>query len=59
ASLVICYGDYNCDGGVDSGDIEVFFEDWESANPNADVLFDGGIDFADIEVFFQHWEAGC
>lgn len=53
-----CPADYNQDGGVDGGDIEAFFIDWEAGSGAADVNFDGGIDGADIEAFFIAWEAG-
>lgn len=59
ATLSICIGDFNCDGGIDGADIESFFLDWEAGNPAADINADGGIDGADVEFFFEHWEGGC
>jgi hypothetical protein len=53
-----CAADYNADGGVDGGDIEGFFTDWESGVGCSDVNQDGGIDGGDIEAFFLLWEAG-
>jgi len=53
-----CYADYNQDGGVDGGDIESFFNDWESGSAAADVNQDGGVDGSDIETFFVQWENG-
>ncbi len=53
-----CYADYNQDGGVDGGDIEAFFSDWESGSSFADVNQDGGIDGGDIETFFIQWSNG-
>ncbi|MBS0195498.1 MAG: immunoglobulin domain-containing protein [Planctomycetes bacterium] len=59
ATLTVCIGDFNCDGGIDGGDADAFFADWEAGNTAADVNSDGGIDGADVSVFFEHWEAGC
>ncbi|MFZ4430756.1 MAG: hypothetical protein ACOYPS_10420 [Phycisphaerales bacterium] len=53
-----CAADYNQDGGVDGGDIESFFADWEASGGCSDVNQDGGVDGSDIESFFQVWEAG-
>ncbi len=53
-----CAADYNQDGGVDGGDIESFFADWEASSGCSDVNQDGGVDGGDIEAFFQVWEAG-
>ena len=53
-----CAADYNQDGGVDGGDIESFFSDWEASGGCSDVNQDGGVDGGDIEAFFQVWEAG-
>lgn len=58
-TLVICIGDFSCDGGVDGADIGAFFENWEAGDSNADVNADGGVDGADVSTFFEHWEAGC
>lgn len=59
ATLTICPGDFNCDGGVDGEDVGAFFREWESGNAAADVNADGGVDGADVSAFFEHWEAGC
>jgi hypothetical protein len=53
-----CAADYNQDGGVDGGDIETFFSEWEASAGCSDVNQDGGVDGGDIEAFFQVWEAG-
>ncbi len=53
-----CPADYNNDGGVDGGDVEAFFNDWETGLTNADVNQDGGVDGGDVETFFLAWEAG-
>jgi len=55
-----CTGDYNQDGGIEGGDIEAFFTDWEVSAPCADVNQDGGVDGTDVEFFFVAWEqSGC
>jgi choice-of-anchor C domain-containing protein len=53
-----CPADYNQDGGVDGGDIDVFFAAWESGGCDGDVNADGGVDSGDVEHFFASWEAG-
>jgi hypothetical protein len=54
-----CTADFNCDGGVDGGDVEVFFMQWADAAIQADFNQDGGIDGSDVEAFFSRWEQGC
>ena len=53
-----CPADYNQDGGVDGGDVESFFTDWENSAGCADTNADGGIDGGDVEAFFVVWQAG-
>lgn len=53
-----CAADYNQDGGVDGGDIESFFLDWQASLPCADTNVDGGVDGSDIESFFLDWQRG-
>ncbi|MBL8999623.1 MAG: hypothetical protein JNK25_00640 [Phycisphaerae bacterium] len=53
-----CVADYNSDGGVDGGDVEAFFIDWESGDSAADVNEDGGVDGGDVEFFYLAWESG-
>jgi hypothetical protein len=53
-----CVADYNQDGGVDGGDVEAFFLDWEAGHSNADVNEDGGVDGGDVETFYVAWESG-
>jgi len=53
-----CPADFNKDGGVDGGDVESFFIDWEAGTGCSDTNLDGGIDGGDIETFFLAWEAG-
>ncbi|MBX3384205.1 MAG: hypothetical protein KF864_11930 [Phycisphaeraceae bacterium] len=53
-----CAADYNQDGGVDGGDVEAFFIDWENAEGCSDVNEDGGVDGSDVEFFFIVWEQG-
>lgn len=50
--------DFNCDGGVDGADVEVFFTVWMTGESRADANRDGGVDGADVEAFFRVWEAG-
>ena len=59
ATLTICIGDFNCDGGVDGADVGAFFDEWEAGNSIADTNADGGVDGADVSTFFERWEAGC
>jgi hypothetical protein len=59
AGLEICYGEFNCDGGVDGTDVSDFFAAWEDGLGIADVNQDGGVDGADVEFFFARWENGC
>ncbi|MCX5691580.1 MAG: hypothetical protein NTV94_17610, partial [Planctomycetota bacterium] len=59
ATLTICIGDFNCDGGVDGEDVGAFFVRWENGDAGAYVNADGGVDGGDVSAFFEHWEAGC
>jgi len=52
----ICIADFNCDGGVDFGDVGAFFSAWESGISNADINEDGGVDGDDVNRFFTAWE---
>ncbi len=53
-----CPADYNQDGGIDGGDVQAFFADWEAGEGRADVNQDGGIDGGDVGTFFMAWEHG-
>jgi hypothetical protein len=53
-----CIADFNADGGVDGGDIEAFFQVWQTGEQFADVNRDGGVDGLDIQIFFIEWETG-
>lgn len=59
AALVVCSGDFNCDGGIDGADLDSFFSAWEDGADAADVNRDGGVDGADVQEFFVRWEAGA
>lgn len=59
APLLLCPGDFNCDGGVDGADVGAFFSVWEAGESMADMNADGGVDGADVGAFFAHWESGC
>jgi hypothetical protein len=54
----LCPADYNNDGGVDQGDLEAFFADWEQGAPCADTSRDGGVDGNDVDAFVTMWMAG-
>jgi uncharacterized membrane protein len=53
-----CAADYDDNGGVDGGDLAVFFADFEQGAPCADVDENGGVDGGDIGTFFTAFEAG-
>jgi len=53
-----CPADYNGNGGVDGGDVEAFFVDWQDGLPAADVDRNGGTDGGDVETFFIAWQNG-
>ncbi len=55
---VRCPADFNCDGGIDGVDIEVFVDAWSGGDLSADANQDGGVDAADIDVFFEAWSSG-
>lgn len=59
ASISVCIGDFDCNGGTDGADIAAFFMAWESGVSLADVNHDGGVDGSDIMAFFNRWSAGC
>ncbi|MBS0197628.1 MAG: immunoglobulin domain-containing protein [Planctomycetes bacterium] len=59
AQLTICPGDFNCDGGVDGGDVTDFYTAWGNGDAAADLNCDGGVDNGDVQVFFAHWSNGC
>ncbi|MBS0196230.1 MAG: hypothetical protein JSR77_05680 [Planctomycetes bacterium] len=56
---VLCYADFNQDGGIDGADVDVFFVAWENGDFSADVNLDGGIDGSDVDAFFAAWETGA
>jgi hypothetical protein len=55
---VRCPADFNCDGGIDGVDIEVFVEAWAAGDLSADANQDGGVDASDIDAFFEAWSSG-
>ncbi|MCX5691585.1 MAG: hypothetical protein NTV94_17635, partial [Planctomycetota bacterium] len=55
---VRCSADFNCDGGVDGGDIEAFYVAWSAGDLSADANQDGGVDGSDVEAFMAAWSAG-
>ena len=59
ASLLVCPGDFNCNGAVDGDDVVTFFAQWDSGSPAADVNSDGAVDGDDVISWFSSWDAGC
>lgn len=57
-TLPRCFADFNTDGGIDGGDVESFFAEWEAGSTSADVNADGGVDGSDVGTFFVTWEQG-
>ncbi len=53
-----CAADYDGNGGVDGGDLALFFADFEQGAPCADVDLNGGVDGGDLATFFTFFEAG-
>jgi hypothetical protein len=53
-----CAADFNCDGGVDGGDVVAFFGDWQGGESRADTNGDGGVDGEDVASFFEWWQRG-
>jgi len=59
AALVVCTGDWNCDGVVDFNDFLAFLNDFNAQNPRADLNGDGAIDFNDFLAFLNHFNTPC
>lgn len=53
-----CAADYDGNGGVDGGDLAMFFADFEAGAGCADVDQNGGVDGGDLATFFTLFEAG-
>jgi len=53
-----CRSDFNRDGGIDAGDIGVFFDAWQAGMPDTDLNIDGGVDATDVYYFFDLWTNG-
>jgi PKD repeat protein len=61
--VLLCEGDFDCDGDVDAGDVatllvdfgrSIFFNPCESGNPcNGDFLCDGDVDADDVSKFLK------
>lgn len=58
ALLTVCAADFNCDGGVDGGDVETFFAAWASSTDSSDINSDGGVDGGDVAAYFTEWARG-
>jgi cytochrome c peroxidase len=55
----VCIADMDFNGGVDGGDIGVFFTYFEAGDLAADLDKNGGVDGGDLAIFFNAFEAGC
>lgn len=55
----VCIADMDFNGGVDGGDLGVFFNYFEAGDLAADLDKSGGIDGGDLAAFFAAYEAGC
>lgn len=53
-----CAADFDQDGGVTGGDIELFFLQFDNGQPCSDVNRDGSITGDDIALFLREYEAG-
>lgn len=53
-----CRSDTNRDGGIDGGDVSVFFDAWSAGLPDTDLNLDGGVDATDVYYFFDLWTNG-
>jgi len=59
ALSVVCRGDFNGDGRVDSGDVLAFIPAWLGLLPAADFNADGRVTVQDLLEFLGAWFAGC
>lgn len=55
----VCIADMDFNGGVDGGDLGLFFNLFEAGDFAADLDQNGGIDGGDLAIFFNAYEAGC
>jgi len=53
-----CRSDTNRDGGIDGGDVTVYFDAWSAGLPDTDLNLDGGVDATDVYYFFDLWTNG-
>lgn len=54
-ALAPCFADLNCDGVVDSLDLEILSEAWGRAGGRADLVPDGTVDATDLAVLLGAW----
>lgn len=57
--VVVCAGDFDCNGSPDGDDIIAYFAMWDSGDATADVNGTGSVDGDDLMAFFAGWDAGC
>ncbi len=57
--VVVCAGDFDCNGSPDGDDIIAYFARWNSGDMVADVNGNGSVDGDDLVAFFAGWDAGC
>lgn len=55
----VCLADMDFNGGIDGGDLGLFFTYFESGDLAADLDKNGGIDGGDLALFFESYETGC
>ncbi len=58
-TMILCRGDFNCDGSADFFDYLDFVDAYSASFPNSDFNGDGNIDFFDYLDFVDAFSAGC
>lgn len=59
ADLLVCAGDFNCDGRVDPSDYIAFIIAYQTQDSAADVNGDGVVDPSDFAAFLAAYQQGC
>ncbi|MCC7388685.1 MAG: hypothetical protein IT431_07935 [Phycisphaerales bacterium] len=57
--VVLCVGDWNADGAVNTLDVLAFLNHWSAGDPIADVNGDGQVNTLDVLGFLNAWNQGC
>jgi hypothetical protein len=57
--VVVCLGDFDCNGSPDGDDVIAFFASWDAGGEPSDVDGSGNVDGDDVVVFFERWDSGC